>query len=176
MRVITKIANAFDHLLDVFRVLSIVLLSFLMLSVTYAVIQRYVFNANTKGLFELWEYSLLYCAMLGSAWLVRRGGHIGVDIVLEKLQPKAQVILRTTTAILCAAVCFTLLWYGTLVSWESFRSGFIIMESELYPPEYPILMIIPIGFFLLIVEYLRLAYRFAKGGQYDENPEVVDTG
>jgi hypothetical protein len=50
------------------------------------------------------------------------------------------------------------------------------MESELYPPEYPILMIIPIGFFLLIVEYLRLAYRFAKGGQYDENPEVVDTG
>ena len=163
MKVIARVANVFDRLLACFRVLTMVLLVFLMLSVTYAVIQRYVFNATTTGLFEIWEYTLLYIPMLGAAWLVRKGGHVGVDIVLSKLQPKTQIILNTTTTLLSALICIALAWYGTQVTWESFQAGFRIMESELFPPEYPILMIIPIGTFLLFIEFLRLAYSIASG-------------
>jgi len=170
MKLITKVANTFDRLNDLFALMAIVLLVFLMLSVTYAVIIRYFLGLTTKGLFEIWEYSLLYIPFLGAAWLLKREGHVSVDVVINYLNLRVRAILNTITSILGASVCLALAWGGTQVTWECFQEGRRI-PGELYPPEFPILMIIPLGSFLLFIQFMRRAYRYSGGWRVPPDKE-----
>ena len=160
MKPITKVANIFDRLNDLLALVAMVLLAFLMLSITYAVVTRYFLGFTTKGLFEIWEYSMLYIPFLGAAWLLRKEGHVGVDIVLTHLKPRIQAVLNTITSFLGTLPCLALAWYGTQTTWESFQAGYRITNSELYPPEFLILMIIPIGSFLLFIQFMRRTRRY----------------
>jgi len=162
MKLITKAANIFDRLNNCLALMAIVLLVFLMLSITYNVATRYFLGLVTKGLFETWEYTLLYIPFLGAAWLLKRDGHVSVDIVIDYLQPRARAILKTITSGLGAVVCLVLAWFGTQVTWQSFQAGYQI-RGELYTPEFVILMIIPIGSFLLFIQFLRKTYRYLAG-------------
>lgn len=162
MKLIDKAANIFDRLNDLLALMATVLLAFLMLSVTYSVVIRYFWGFTTFGLFEIWQYSLLYIPFLGVAWLLKREGHINMDVVLIRLKPKAQAILNGITSILSALTCLALIWGGTLMTWESFRAGHRII-GELFPPEFLILMIIPIGSFLFFIQFLRRTYGYFGG-------------
>ena len=164
MKLIAKVANILDRLNDLLALMAIGLIAFLMLSVTYAVVARYFLGFSTKGLFEIWEYSLLYIPFLGAAWLLKREGHVSVDVLLNHLKPRVQAIINTITSVLGAMVCLTLVWYGTQVTWRSFQEG-SRLYSVLYTPEFLIVMIIPIGSFLLFIQFLRRTYRYSKGGR-----------
>lgn len=172
MKVILRIAtNIFDRLNSFLAGIAIVLLALLMLSITYAVVTRYFLNFTTVGLFELWEYSLLYITFLGGAWLLEKEGHVGVDVILNQLKPKAQAVLNTITSLIGAAVCFTLAWYGTWMTVFSAKAGREILQGELYPPEFLILMVIPIGSALLFIQFLRRSYKFFKSSRVSPEKE-----
>ena len=162
MKLITKASNIFSRLDNYLAVMTIVLIVFLMLSITYNVVTRYFWGSVTTGLFEIWEYTLLYIPFLGAAWLLERDGHVSVDIVIDYLQPGARAIFKTITSSLGAVVCLVLAWFGMQVTWQSFQAGYQI-RGELYTPEFAILMVIPIGSFLLFIQFLRKTYRYFTG-------------
>ncbi|MFC1956196.1 TRAP transporter small permease [Chloroflexota bacterium] len=164
-------AKIFDRLNTFLAAIATVLLALLMLSITYAVVTRYFLNFTTIGLFEIWEYSLLYITFLGAAWLLTKEGHVSVDVVLNQLKPKAQAVLNTITSLIGAVVCFVLAWYGTSMTLYSIQAGREILQGELYPPEFIILMIIPIGSCLLFVQFLRRSYKFFKSSRVPPTKE-----
>ncbi|MFC1951785.1 TRAP transporter small permease [Chloroflexota bacterium] len=162
MKPITKVTNIFDRLLNILAVMAVVLLVFLMLSISYEVVVRYFLGSSTYGLLEIWEYALLYVTFLAVAWLLKGEGHVSVDVVLKLLKPRVQVILNIITSSISAIACLGLAWYGALVVWESAQAGTRIIEGELYPPEFLIVMIIPIGSFLLFIQFLRRTYGYFR--------------
>lgn len=166
MKSLTKAINITAHIFDHFNnfgaLLAKVLLAFLVLSITFTVVTRYFFNFVPKGLFEIWEYCLLWIPFLGAAWLLKREGHVDMDILLTHVKPKVQIIINTITSVLCTITCLALTWFSALTTLKAYQSGIIQIRGELFMPEYIILIIIPIGSALLFVQFLRRTCGFVR--------------
>ena len=159
MKLITKFASFFDRTIGLLALLGAIILVFTMLFVNYEVVARYWLNRPTPWMLEIVEYALLYLAFLGAAWVLKEEGHIKMDLVLNRLSPRVRVRLNIITSIIGAIICLVISWYGALSTWEHFQLGYII-ASLLDPPKAPILAIIPIGSFLLFIQFVRRAYGF----------------
>jgi len=135
-----------------------VLLFLLMLSVCWEVFSRYYLGRGTTWVIEFSEYSMLFMTFLGTAWLLSKDGHVEMDIVVNALRPKTQRVLKATTSIVCAVVCLLLAWSGTEVSLDYLQRG-LHRPTLMAPPYFPLFAIIPTGFFLLFVQFLRRTHR-----------------
>ena len=134
------------------------ILAFLTLAVCWDVIARSVAGKPLVWLLEFTEYGLLFMTFLCTAWVLKNEGHITSDLLLVALSPKNQAFLNTATSLLGAVICLFLVWVGTVVSWEKLQEG-AFQPTTIQPPDFPIFVIIPIGSFLLFIQFLRRAYK-----------------
>ena len=151
----------YEKTTDYFAIAAGIILIFIMLSVCYSVATRYIWGFTTSGLFEFWEYSMLWIPFLGSSWLLKKNGFVSVDILTDRLNPRPRAILKASLSILCTFICLVLTIFGTHAVWVSFRDG-IRMLDDLYLPQGLIIMIIPIGSFLLLIGFIRQTCQFIK--------------
>lgn len=160
MKLRMKAAGIFDRTIDALAVGAAVLIGYLILSVTVAIILRGL-RVGVVWLFETTEYSLLWLTFLGAAWVLRGEGHVKMDLLLTRLNPKAQTTLNIITSIIGALICLTLTWFGVKVTWDNFQSGYFL-HTVMAPPIYPILTVIPIGSFLLFIQFLRRTHSYLR--------------
>jgi len=164
MNLLKKAGIILDSINDVLFWLAAILLIFGWFSVCYEVFMRYVLNQPTIWAVELTEHSLVWITFLGTAWLLRKDGHVGIDFLVIRLKPKAQIIINSFNSVLCAIICGIVGFYGTHVVWDQFRRG-LATPSLMEIPLAPLYIIIPIAFFLLFIQFLRRAYGYlAKWG------------
>ena len=147
----------FDRIIGFFFFLAAVLLAFILVAVIIEVIARYLFNRSQMWVIESCEYSMLYITFLGTAWLLQKNGHIKVDFVTNRLNPKSRVIVETINSLIGVVISFIVTWYGVLVTWDLFVKGTITITA-LEPPLAPIVAVIPVGGFLLLIQFLRNTY------------------
>lgn len=158
-QLITKVSNIFDRTLDLLVILAAVILFYIMLSVAYEIIMRKFLGRGQDWVLEIAEYSLLYITFLIAAWVLRREGHVKMDIVLAQLEPRAQAMVNFITSIIGAIALLLVTWYGATMTWEFFQGG-AFLATILEPPTWPIMGIIPIGSFLFFIQFLRRSYSF----------------
>lgn len=139
-----------------------VIMAFIMTSVGLEVIMRYFFNRPLIWVTEITECLLLYITFLGSAWLLREEGHVRVDIFINRLKPNTVAFLSTINSIIGVFISGTLTVYGTRVTWDYFQRG-MYTPTAMELPLYAILLIIPIGSFMLLVQFLRRTGRYGAG-------------
>ena len=149
----------FDRTIGLLALLGAIILVFMMVIVDYEVVARYLLNRPTAWMLEVVEYALLYLAFLGAAWVLKEEGHIKMDLVLNRLDPRAQVWLNIATSIIGAIICLVITWYGVKVAWDLYQSG-QYYAAFLKPPKYIIVAIVPVGCFLLFIQFLRRAYGY----------------
>ena len=152
-----KILRVFDRILSFLMFLGALILAFLMLAVCWDVIARTAVGAPLIWLLEFTEYGLLYITFLCTAWVLKREAHVTSDLVLVTLHPRKQALVNVITSVIGACVCLILTWFGATVSWEKLLSG-SYQPTAIQPPDFPIFVIIPIGFFLLFIQFLRRAH------------------
>ena len=157
MNFLAKIGSILDKIIKFFSFLAGVILAFILLSVCLEVLMRYFLNRPLQWVVELTEYALLFITFLGTAWLLKREGHIKVDVFLTLFSPKAQAGLKIFSSLIGIIVSFALAWYGFEVSWEHFKDG-IYNITVLEFPKAPLLAIIPIGSLILLFQFIRRAY------------------
>ena len=122
--------------------------------VVYEVVLRKGFNAPTIWAFEL--TTILYGVhfMLGGPYTLLHKGHISIDLIHSRFSPKLRAYIDVFTYILFFFLFnIVLLWMGTKFAWTSIE----MLEksaSPWRPPIYPIKAVIPITFFLLILQGL----------------------
>ncbi|MFC1980535.1 TRAP transporter small permease [Chloroflexota bacterium] len=158
MKRLTKVVAIFDRALDLMVYFATALLIFMMLAVSMEVVQRYFLNRPSVWVIEISEILLLYMTFLGAAWLQRREGHVRIDLVLNRLKPKIQILLGIITSIIGVVISCVLFWYGVRVTWDYFQRG-LLTPTYLAFPYAPILVIIPIGGFMLLIQFLRSTMR-----------------
>jgi TRAP-type C4-dicarboxylate transport system permease small subunit len=98
---------------------------------------------------------------LCTAWVLKNEAHVTSDLLLIGLSPKNQSFVNTITSILGAVICLVLAWFGAEVSWDKLQSG-AYQPTAIQPPDFPIFVIIPIGSFLLFIQFLRRAKKNFK--------------
>ncbi len=132
-----------------------------MLAVDAQVVSRYFFNRPILGVLEFSEIGLLYITFLGAAWLLKKEGHVKIEMMLIRLKPRHQTVINIITSVICVIILLIITWYGSYITFEHYRQG-IYRVSLLHTPTAPVLIIIPVGSFLLSIQFLRRTYGFIK--------------
>jgi len=172
MEKIKKIWNGFDLLLSLLAIIGMVLLFMMMLAVCWEVFTRYFLGSGTIWVIELSEYAMLYMTFLGTASLLKNEGHVEMDIIMALLKPRTQRVLKFTTSIVSGLVCLIVALSGTGVAFDYLQRG-LYQPTLLEPPSFPLYVVIPIGFFLLFVQFMRRAYNFLIVKELKEEKERV---
>ncbi|MHA6688630.1 TRAP transporter small permease [Mesorhizobium sp. A556] len=157
-----KVERSFDFMLDFFAGVASVLLVVMMLATVLKVVFRALFNHGILGIDQVSGTMMVYITFLGAAWVLRRDGHVSVDIVTANLRPQVRNVVMSVSSLIGAVVCFVLAWFGTSAVLLSLQRG-VVVAAELDIPRAVNLWVIPVGCLLLGIEFLRRAVRFYKG-------------
>jgi TRAP-type mannitol/chloroaromatic compound transport system permease small subunit len=141
----------------------------LIITITYDVVMRYLFNAPTN-----WSYTLSYMLgatmfCIGQGYVHRINGHVRVDILYVKFSPKVKLLLDFIFTILFFLPAFLLVSKSL---WGNFFYSFHVQEKAIhstwYPLTWPYKFLIAIGFSLFFIQgVMRLIEDFrtlVKGG------------
>ncbi len=150
-----------DKLIDGFGVLAGALLCGLVVLVSVDVAVRYGRLFAMPWAYEVAEYALYATTFLGAPWVLRDGGHISVDIVVDLLTERARRRLGRVTNVFGTIVSALLLYlFGRLV-WRSYSQGTLVYETLIFP-EWILFSVAPLAFLLLLLVFARASRR--RGG------------
>lgn len=167
MKISNKANSIFDRTISSLAALAGILLSFMILAVTYQIVTRYFLGRSPVWVIEISEYILLWITFLSTAWVLRREGHVKMDFVLAQLSPRTQSMINAITSIIGVIVFLLIAWYGTKVTWDHFQLGYFIAKP-LRTPSYFVIWVIPAGSFLFSIQFLRKAYDHLKSWRASE--------
>ena len=152
-----RLSAQFGRLLEVLAAIGCALVFLMMLVICVDVLLRNVaLVPSMRGLGwanDLTEASLYLTTMLAAPWLLRRGQHIRVDIVLRAIPKRAAWYCEWIADVLALACCLVMVAYGTRMAWASFKSGAMTIKTMI-TPEWWLLAPLPVTFLLLAVEVL----------------------
>ena len=150
-----------DRTIDSLAVFSRVLVVLIMLVVCTDVFLRYFFNSPMFWVLESTQFALVFITFLGATWVLKNDGHVRMDIVINRLSQRTQDRINIVTSILCAIICLVVTWYGVKVWWDYLQIDYLYPGS-LKIPAYLLEVVIPIGGFLLFIQFLRKAYGYLE--------------
>lgn len=159
MKLLTKVTAIFDRAIDSLAALASLIIIFIAVSVSTAVVMRYFLGRPIFWVVEIAGYSLLYITFLTAAWLLKKEGHVKMDLLLNRLKPRAQSLLNMITSVISAIALLIVVWYSARATWEYFINDYYV-PGLLEPPQWAILIIIPIGSLLLSIQFLRRTYGY----------------
>jgi TRAP-type transport system small permease protein len=153
--VIERISAAWGRLLNAFAFAACAVVLVMTLMICADVLLRNVrLIPGMQGLAwsnEVSEWMLYLVTMLAAPWLLRRGQHIRVDILLRAIPKQAGWYCEWIADALGLACCIAIAYYGFRATLASFFAGSLSIKT-LVLPEWWILAPLPIAFVLLAVE------------------------
>jgi TRAP-type C4-dicarboxylate transport system permease small subunit len=102
---------------------------------------------------ELSEAMLFLITLLTAPWLLRRGQHIRVDIVLRAVPPQVGWAFEWIVDALALVCCAVIAWYSARAALASYLAGSLSIKT-LITPEWWLLSVLPVAFAALTLEML----------------------
>lgn len=118
------------------------------------IIMRYFVEKPQVWTVDVTEYILFLVAFLGAPWLLKKGGHVGVDIVVERLSWRTRTYFNILAAAIGIFVSGVISWIALAETWASYQSGILVIKT-LSVQKYYFLFFISLGYFLLLIEFGR---------------------
>jgi len=125
------------------------------------VVMRYVFNSGLTWAVELTGIMFAWMIFIGISYGVRVGAHIGVDAVVKLLSPKYRRLV-SILAVLMSLVYAGMIIYGSMFYVLKMKSAGIELE-DLPIPMWTVRAILPIGFILLVLQFLPVLLNLLRG-------------
>ncbi len=156
MKFLNKLGWVFDKVLDYTMLAAAILVVLMALAVSEETIVRKAFDFTWPPLYEIVEYLLLWITFLGSAWILRKGTHVRMDSVLGQFSPRVQALVNCVTSIVGAILMAAMAYYTIKLDIHDYQSH-VLLATILNPVKWPIEMIVPVGFILLLIQSVRNA-------------------
>jgi C4-dicarboxylate transporter, DctQ subunit len=154
MKTSAALNHAFDRLVDLMGYATIGLLIFSWGSVCAEVVCRYFLRQPIIWVVEVSEYVMVHITFIGSAWLLKREGHVRVDVVTSHLDPKVRTLLLMITSTICTFMFLVLTWYAAVATWGAYRDH-LVVPKQLGMPKYLVMVVIPFGCLMLAVQFMK---------------------
>jgi TRAP-type C4-dicarboxylate transport system permease small subunit len=121
---------------------------------TYEVLMRYIFNAPTTWSLEISVILTLWATFLGVAYTLQQGGHTHVDLVINRFSQRGRRIIKIGIYLFMLLFCIFLTWTSLVPAIEAY---FIkeVTQSYIRTPLFILMIPVPIGGLLLILEIVR---------------------
>ena len=161
-----RLSELYGRLLTGLALAACVLLFLMMLMICADVLLRNLaLIPGLRGLAwsnELSESMLYLITMLTAPWILRRGQHIRVDIVLVAIPKKTAWYCEWVADALALACSVVMMAYGWSATTASYKAGSMAIKT-LITPEWWALAPLPIAFGLLAIEVLFRMQRLYAG-------------
>jgi TRAP-type C4-dicarboxylate transport system permease small subunit len=165
----------FDKIIDYMLLAAAVIVVMDAVVVSVDVILRKFLGFTWAPLYEIITYTLLWMTFLGTTAIMRMNSHVKMDSVTGRLSTKVQALLNGVTSSLCALLVVGIVFYTVKLTVSDYQTNFIL-ATIVNPPKWPIEIIIPIGFFMLLIQIIRNAHGFfatykamSRGTQVQKN-------
>ncbi|MFN3348077.1 TRAP transporter small permease [Pseudorhodoplanes sp.] len=154
----TRLSAFYGKLLDALAAIAALILFAMVIVVTGDIVLR---NSVSKGFVwanEVSEYALYLITVLTAPWLLRRGQHVRLDLILSAVPKRAAILLEGIGDIIGFIVCLVMIRYATMMTLDAFRIGSITIKNLVFP-EWWLLAPLPVCFVLLAIEFV---FRFHR--------------
>ena len=159
MKLLMRSTSIFDRIIDSLAVLAAGLIICMMLTVCLEVFCRNYLNHPQMWVSEINENMLVWFTFLSAAWILKREGHVKVEILVARLNARTQMMLGIICSVMGVILCLLVAVYGTEIAWTFIQKG----TTQLKPmrlPQGPLLSVVPICTLLLSIQFLRRAYAY----------------
>ncbi len=144
----------FDRLIDGLAVVAGAMLCALTVLICVDVAGRKPGLFTIPWTLDVAEYTLYIVTFCGAPWVLREGGHISIDLFVERLRPALRHRVALVSHGVGALVSGILLYYSCRVWWVSFSEGVLVHETFVFP-EWLLMSLAPPVFLILLVMFVR---------------------
>jgi len=166
----SQIAKAIDKGLSW---LLVILTSIMVVTVTWQVLTRYLFNSPSSFTEELATYLLIWISLLGAALAFRGNSHLGINILTQKLNERKQRIVAVISY-------FTVIIFAILVFvFGGFRLVSITLKLQQISAAFQVPVgyvytVLPLSGVLMIFYSLVAIWDLLKGKDMPETePNII---
>jgi TRAP-type C4-dicarboxylate transport system permease small subunit len=118
------------------------------------VVARYIFHSSPMWTEELARYTLIWMVMLAANPALRYGEHMQIDLVIKRFPAKAQSLLQWVRRLVIVTITGLMSYLGLAYTLKiSMFNTMGLGISKSIP-----LAAIPVGFFLLMVQFLLMQF------------------
>lgn len=140
--------------------------------IAWAVVMRYAFNRPPAWVDDAVGFLLVGIVMLAAAQVLRRGEHIGVDLLAARLSPRARRWADAWAALAALAAALVLVVNGWSTAMFSRQLG-IVAEGNVEIPVFWVQLFLPLGGAMLAVVALESLARLAAGSPPAESAHAI---
>lgn len=158
-----RFIRAYDRLIDLTGAAPGYLIGLMALGISAEVASRNAGLGGINWMLELVEYGILAVAMSGTAYVLKIGRHVTVDVLTNPLPPRLRHYTDIAACALALAISAVLFAYGVITTTRSFEAGTFVFKSFTIREWVPIALI-PLGTGLLTVECARRLWLSASDG------------
>lgn len=169
-----RLSTFFARVYDILAALAALILLAMVVVVTADIVLRNVARVGFPWANEVTEYALYVITLLTAPWLLRRGQHVRIDMMLVLVPPRVAWLCEAAADILGFAACLVLIWYGASMTIQSARLSSLTIKNLVFP-EWWLLWPLPLCFGLLALEF---AFRFHRlmGAPRERRHEATSVG
>jgi len=143
------------------------------LMVSYDVLMRFFLGEPQLFIDELTSFLLVVVIFLGTGPTFFKGGHIRVDLVTNRLQPRSRTRLRVSTLFIGIALLGIITYETTVSTMVAFQTG--RLSAVMGYPLWTAMLFIPLGLvlmaFFMVVELAKEMR--GKGEKGQERPPDI---
>ena len=160
----TRLSTAFGKFLNALAAIAALTLLAMVVLVSADIVLRNLTRAGFPFANEVSEYALYVITLLTAPWLLRRGQHVRIDLVLTYLPARAAWLMEAAADVLGFLVCLVMMRYGIKMTIDSALLGSITIKNLVFP-EWWLLWPLPACFALIAAEFVFRFERLMRGGR-----------
>jgi len=158
----TRLSAMFGRLLHALAMAAALILLAMVVVVTSDILLRNSTGGGFAWANEVSEYARYLMTLLAAPWLLRRGQHVRLDIILTLVPARVAWLMEAAGDALGFCVSVVLVRYGLAMTADSARLGAITIKNLVFP-EWWLLAPLPATFALLAIEFVFRFDRLLKG-------------
>ena len=133
------------------------------------VIARFVFNHSLAVSDEMSTYLFVLMSFMGTAIAARRGAHLGLSIVTDRLSPEARKTVNIIMYAVSAFFCLLIVIFG--IQMVASQYNFHQETAAMQWPEWIYGMFVPVGACFAMIAFLQGIVNIQKYGQPQQPQE-----
>lgn len=152
----------YGRLLELSGLVAGIVIALMALLISVDVTIRFLGIGTFPWLVELTEYGIYGITFFAAPWVLAKGAHVRVDVVLMSVPRPVAQAMEVVVDLAGAAISLVFLYYALAAARDAYATDSLLIKS-LVIPEWWLLAVIPGSCALLTVEFLLRLRRTLRG-------------
>lgn len=157
----SRLSAAFGRLFEALALVAALILLAMVVVVTADILLRNLTRTGFPWANEVSEYALYVITLLTAPWLLRRGQHVRIDLLLTVVPSWLARAMEALGDVIGFLICLVLVRYGVDMVLASLRLNALTIKNLVFP-EWWLLWPLPAIFALLAAEFVFRFHRLVR--------------